>query len=120
MPLPLDLTVDEIAQSREIARVASIAYGFSENALRALLMGILPIFKAVHKAGMACARLHSWEWRKAGGSRFAELREACGIFAQVSPSYRAAKSLALRGLNDRAALEHAYAKSWKTSFRFDL
>lgn len=120
MPLPVDLTASEVASVREIARIASMAYGFSENALRAFLMAILPIFKGVHLAGLAYARLHSWEWRKAGGSRFAELREACGIFAQVSRSYRAAKSLALRGLNDRAALEHAYAKSWKTSFRFDL
>lgn len=118
-PLPRELTPNEAARIAEGAAIVAVASGFSEAALRALLHGILPLFKAARTAGLPHVRIHTWEWRKAGGSRAAQLRDATGIFAPTT-SYRSAQSLRKRGLKDRASVEHAYAKSWETSFIFDV
>ena len=118
-PEPVPLTSGEAARIAELAGVAAVAYGFSENAIRALLHGILPLFKAARIAGLPHVRIHTKEWKQAGGSRVAKLRDACGIFAPTT-GYRTERSLLARGLKSKAAAEHAYAKSWETSFSFDL
>lgn len=118
-PLDVDLTAREAARIAELVAVVAVASGFSEAAIRAMLHGILPLFKAARIAGLPHVRIHTWEWRKAGGSRAAQLRDATGIFAPTT-KHRSARSLVARGLSPKAAVEHAYAKSWETTFEFDL
>lgn len=118
-PLDVDLTASEAARIAELVAIVAVASGFSEAAIRALLHGILPLFKAARIAGLPHVRIHTWEWRKAGGSRAAQLRDATGIFAPTT-KHRSARSLVARGLSPKAAVEHAYAKSWETAFIFDL
>lgn len=117
-PEPVDLSASEVARIREHAAIVAMATGFTENALRSFLMAILPLFKAARCAGLPHVRIHTDEWRKAGGSRVTQLREACVLFA-ASTGYRSANSLRKRGLSSQAAIEHAYAQSWTTSFQFD-
>lgn len=117
-PEPVDLSASEVARIREHATIVATATGFTENAIRSLLMAILPFFKAAYRAGLPHVRIHTDEWRKAGGSRVTQIREACVLFA-ASTGYRSANSLRKRGLSSQAAIEHAYAQSWTTSFQFD-
>lgn len=117
-PEPVDLSASEVARIREHAAIVAMATGFTENAIRSFLIGILPLFKAARCAGLPHVRIHTDEWRKAGGSRVTQLREACVLFA-ASTGYRSANSLRKRGLSSQAAIEHAYAQSWTTSFQFD-
>ena len=118
-PEPIALTGNEAARIAELVAIVAVASGFSEAAIRALLHGILPLFKAARIAGLPHVRIHTWEWRKAGGSRAAQFRDATGIFAPTT-KHRSARSLVARGLSPKAAVEHAYAKSWETTFIFDV
>ena len=118
-PEPVALTAGEGARIGELATNAAVAGGFSESAIRSLLFGILPLFKAAQLAGLRKVRIHKVEWELAAGSRYSKLREACGIFV-VFKGHRSAGSLRARGLSPEVAAEHAYAQSWKTSFKFDL
>jgi len=118
-PEPVLLTANEAARAREYAEQVSRASGMTVDSIRATLMGILPILKGGELAGLPHVRIHKHEWEAAGGSRVAKIRDACkGLFVAVT-GYRSAKSLRAKGLSEQNAKEGAYARSWKTTFRFD-
>ena len=118
-PEPVALTAGEGARIGELATNAAVAGGFSESAIRSLLFGILPLFKAAQLAGLRKVRIHKVEWESAAGSRYSKLRDACGIFAMVN-GHRSSGSLRDGGFRPEVAAELAYAQSWQTSFKFDL
>lgn len=119
-PEPVALTANEALRVREYAKQVSCASGMTVDAVRALLMGILPVFKGGKLAGLPHVRIHKRDWEAVGGSRVAKLRDACeGLFVPAT-GYRSAKSLRAKGLSVQNAIENAYATSWKTTFCFDL
>lgn len=118
-PEPVALTANEVARVREYAAQVSCLSGHTVDSIRALLMGILPLCKASELAGLYETRIHKKEWEAAGGSRYAKIRDACEGMFTATTKHRSAKSLRAKGLSERNALEGAYARSWKTTFRFD-
>jgi hypothetical protein len=118
-PEPIALTPNEAARIKALAERAAQASGYTVNAIRAMLMSILPLFKAGKLAGLPHVRIHKTEWKQAGGSRYREIRDATGIFAATT-GYRSEGSLRAKGLSPQGAKEHAYAQSWKTAFSFDV
>ena len=118
-PLPCELTPNEVARVREYAAQVSCLSGHTVESIRALLMGILPLCKASERAGLYETRIHKKEWEAAGGSRYAKIREACEGMFTATTKHRSAKSLRAMGVSEQNALEGAYARSYKTSFRFD-
>ena len=118
-PEPIALTPNEVARIKALAERAAQASGYTVNAIRAMLMSILPLFKAGKLAGLANVRIHKTEWKQAGGSRYRKIRDATCIFAATT-GYRSEGSLRAKGLSPQVAKENAYAQSWKTAFSFDV
>lgn len=110
-PAPRHLTAPEIER---VVALADATPGVDRAALVALLLRVLPVFKAAAVAGMP-ARYHRDEWAKhAGGARYAVLRQASGLFVQVAPH----RSKALMRKLGRPESD-ATAKTWACTFTFD-
>jgi hypothetical protein len=119
-PEPVVLTKDEYLRAREYAEHAALASGQPVKTCQSLLLWMLALMKAGQIARLPHVRIHNSEMRRAGGSRYAVIRDACeGLFV-MTEKHRSYKSLRAMGLSERNAMEGARARSYKTTFRFDL
>lgn len=118
MPDPIPCDGAEIHRIRKIAiRVHAEHPEFSIPFVEKFLKKILAIFRGCLAAGLPLARIHSKIWQAAGGTRYACLRAACGIFDARS-GYKSMKLVSSRAHLGARPCE-AYAISWSTSFVFD-
>ena len=119
-PEPVVLTQGEFARVREYAEHAALASGEPQKTCLSLLHWMLSLMKAGQMAGLPDVRIHNAEMRRAGGAKYAVIRDACeGLFV-VTENHRSYKSLRAMGLSEQNALEGARARSYKTTFRFEL
>lgn len=118
MPDPIPLDGAELHRIREIAkRVHAEHPEFSEVKVEKFLRKILAIFKGCLAAGLPLARIHSKIWQAAGGTHYARIRAACGIFDARS-GYKSMKLVMSRAHLGAQPCE-AKAIDWSTSFMFD-
>lgn len=118
MPDPIACDGAEIHRIRKIAkRVAAEQPEFSERKAEDFLKKILAIFKGCIAACLPLARIHSKTWQAAGGTHYARLRAACGIFDARS-GYKSLKLVMSRAHLGARPCE-AKAIDWSTSFVFD-
>ena len=119
-PEPVPLTQGEYARTREYAEHAALASGEPAKTCLSYLMWMLSLMKAGQIAGIPHVRIHNSEMRQAGGAKYAVIRDACeGLFV-IAEKHRSWKSLHKSGLSEQRAKEYARARSYKTTFRFEL
>lgn len=78
---------------------------------------VLPRMKAAERAGLPVLRLHSSEWQRMGGTHYAKIRAASGLY-DTDGSYKALKTVLSRA-HLGARPSEAYAMSWETCFAFE-
>ena len=118
MPDPIECDGAEIHRIHRIAiRVHAEHPEFSAPFVEKFLKKILPIFKGCVAARLPLARIHSKIWQAAGGTHYARIRAACGIFDARS-GYKSLKLVMSRAHLGAKPCE-ARAIDWSTSFVFD-
>lgn len=106
-PPALHLTPREVIDAAVRSEMAA-ADPREAGVIFAMLLGVLPMFKALVASGIPHAALpHEW-WRKRGGERCAILREAVALFVRVEP-HRAQREFG----------DEAHSARWTTTFAFD-
>ena len=126
-PKPVHLSAREIAAVVQLAEATARRSGFDAAALGTLLFAVLPVFKACELVrrrarrpdGFSDVRMHSDEWRAAGGPSYRAMRDALGVFTRTR-RHLAASSLRARGLAPDKATALAHAAHWTVAFPFDL
>lgn len=112
VPNPEALSENELARIEEIARAGSRRNPeHRPSTLARFLREHLSAFKAAEHAGLPMLRYHSRKWQSNFGSKYARIREACGIFRAVT-GYKSIEAT-------KGHPEDAHAMSWVTTFGFD-
>lgn len=110
-PAPVHLSRVELA--RLAALVLEHVPGVGQSSAGTMLYRVLPHFKGAALAGLDAPRMHSDEWRAAGGGSYAALRRLFGDLFEPRPHegklYRP----------ERIWKDLAHAMHWVCSFVFD-